>query len=130
MERATSTAAWIEVAQARITVCVSMRRGRPDSSTSSRAMEEAVIDGTTWPKTSSSICSGIEVVPLHQLLDDDAAQIERGEIVEDGVRLHERGPKTSDDRYATVARGHEASSSDRAKRPKGIGPADSRVNED
>jgi hypothetical protein len=49
---------------------------------------------------------GVEVVPLHQFLNDDATEIECGQIVEDGVGLHERGPQTSDDRDAPSALRH------------------------
>ena len=55
---ATSVSAWRLVAQARATVCVSMVRGRPAASTTSRAMLGASSVGMTWPKTSWSMVAG------------------------------------------------------------------------
>jgi hypothetical protein len=123
---ATSVNAWMEVAQARLTVWASSprgarRRGRP------RAMLGARSVGMAWLKTIWSI-PRVDVRALDELHGLPPPEVQRGERAEDAARLT-KGAEP----FTTTARGaglteqlrHDAAFQQRARRASigNVGPA-------
>ena len=86
--------AWMEVAQARATVCASILRGSPAASTTSRAMDGAVSVGMTCPKTTWSISCGSSSARCTSSWTTIRPRSSAVRLAKTRARLHERGPQT------------------------------------
>ena len=91
MAEATSVKAWIEVAQARLTVCASIPRGSAEARPTSRAMLGASERGDRLTEDDLVDLGGVDVRALDQLPNDGRSEVQRGERGEDAARLDEGG---------------------------------------
>ena len=88
---ATSVKAWMEVAQARLTVWASSPRGSAEARPTSRAMLGASSVGMAWPKTIWSISAGSMSVRSTSSRTTAAPRSSEVREREDAARLDEGG---------------------------------------